>query len=90
MVARYKGGWDQTRISDRGSQTSVEPPSAATGSGLVWTDRFPTIDGDNLVYVGRVGTGWDRKKAAAIRKALAPLARKTRPLAKPMKRKDTT
>ena len=43
-----------------------------------------------MVYVGRVGTGWDRKTAAAIRRALAPLARPTCPLAQPIKRADTT
>ncbi len=46
-------------------------------------------EGGALVYVGRVGTGWDRKTAAAIRRALAPLARRTCPLAKPIKRADT-
>jgi bifunctional non-homologous end joining protein LigD len=42
-----------------------------------------------LVYVGCVGTGWDRKTAAVIRRALAPLARSTCPLAKPINRADT-
>jgi ATP-dependent DNA ligase len=34
--------------------------------------RVARHDDDKLVYVSRVGTGWDRKKAATIRKALAP------------------
>jgi hypothetical protein len=34
-----------------------------------------------LIYVGRVGTGWDRKTARAIRHALEPLARPTAPKA---------
>lgn len=35
--------------------------------------------GDNLVYLGRVGTGFDGRKAAALLKLLRPLARKTTP-----------
>jgi len=34
-----------------------------------------------LVYVGRVGTGWDGETACKIRRALAPLARSTASLA---------
>jgi bifunctional non-homologous end joining protein LigD len=43
-----------------------------------------------LIYVGRVGTGWDRKTARAIRHALEPLSRPAAPLAKPLKKADTT
>ncbi len=46
--------------------------------------------GDALVYVGRVGTGWDRETARAIRGALEPLARPTAPLTKPFKDAETT
>ena len=46
-------------------------------------------EGGGLIYVGRVGTGWDRKTAAAIRSTLAPLARTKSALAKPIKRADT-
>jgi bifunctional non-homologous end joining protein LigD len=35
--------------------------------------RLARREGHALIYVGRVGTGWDRKTAAAIRRALAPL-----------------
>jgi bifunctional non-homologous end joining protein LigD len=45
--------------------------------------------GDALVYVGRVGTGWDRKMASDVRRALEPLARPTAPLAKPLKKVGT-
>jgi bifunctional non-homologous end joining protein LigD len=40
--------------------------------------------------VGRVGTGWNRETAREIRRALGPLARPTAPLAKPIKKPDTT
>jgi bifunctional non-homologous end joining protein LigD len=43
-----------------------------------------------MIYVGRVGTGWDRETARAIRRALDPLARPTAPLAKLLKKADTT
>jgi bifunctional non-homologous end joining protein LigD len=43
-----------------------------------------------LIYVGRVGTGWDRDTARDIRRALEPLARRTSPLAKLLRKADTT
>ncbi len=52
--------------------------------------RLARREGRELVYVGRVGTGWDRKTAGEIRRALEPLARSTTPLAKPLKKQDTT
>jgi bifunctional non-homologous end joining protein LigD len=45
--------------------------------------------GGALVYVGRVGTGWDRETARLIRRALEPLKRPTTPLAKPLKNAGT-
>jgi bifunctional non-homologous end joining protein LigD len=51
--------------------------------------RLARREGRELVYVGRVGTGWDRKTAGQIRRALEPLARPTTPLAKPLKKRDT-
>jgi bifunctional non-homologous end joining protein LigD len=39
---------------------------------------------------GGVGTGWDRKTAWEVRRALAPLARSMAPLGKPLKKRDTT
>ncbi|MBD5606211.1 MAG: non-homologous end-joining DNA ligase [Candidatus Eremiobacteraeota bacterium] len=38
-------------------------------------------DGGELVYAGSIGTGFDRKKLAAIAAKLAPLERKTSPFA---------
>lgn len=46
-------------------------------------------EGDALVYVGRVGTGWDRRTAAEVRRALEPHAKLTAPLAKPLRKRDT-
>src|SRR5438105_3603480 len=37
-----------------------------------------------------VGTGWDDETAREIRSALAPLARPFAPLAKPLRKRDTT
>jgi bifunctional non-homologous end joining protein LigD len=51
--------------------------------------RLARREGDALVYVGRVGTGWDRETAREIRRALEPLARPTAPLAKPLKKAGT-
>jgi bifunctional non-homologous end joining protein LigD len=52
--------------------------------------RLARRDGDRLVYVGRVGTGWDRETAREIRRTLEPLAQPTSPLTKPIMRADTT
>ena len=52
--------------------------------------RLARREGRKLVYAGRVGTGWDYRTAREIRSALAPLARGTSPLAKPIKKEDTT
>jgi bifunctional non-homologous end joining protein LigD len=52
--------------------------------------RLARREGRELVYVGRVGTGWDRKTAGRIRRAMEPLARPTAPLAKPLTKRDTT
>jgi bifunctional non-homologous end joining protein LigD len=41
-------------------------------------------EGNALIYVGRVGTGWDRATARAIRGILEPLARPTAPVSKPI------
>jgi bifunctional non-homologous end joining protein LigD len=62
---------------------------APEGSAGIAKLRLPRREGRALVYVGRVGTGWDRKTAAAIRRTLTPLARTKSPLAKPIKRADT-
>jgi bifunctional non-homologous end joining protein LigD len=44
---------------------------------------------DRLIYVGRVGPGWDRETARDVRRALEPLARSTSPLLKPFRKADT-
>ena len=60
------------------------------GSAGLLKLRLARREGDTLVYVGRVGTGWDRQTAQEIRRALDPLARPTSPLTKPLKKADTT
>ena len=52
--------------------------------------RLARQEGGTLVYVGRVGTGWDRKTAREIRRALEPLSRPTAPFTKSLKKADTT
>jgi bifunctional non-homologous end joining protein LigD len=59
------------------------------GSGGLLKLRLARREDDALVYVGRVGTGWDRETAREIRRALEPLVRPTAPLAKPLKKADT-
>jgi bifunctional non-homologous end joining protein LigD len=59
------------------------------GSAGLLKLRLARREGDVLIYVGRVGTGWSRETARAIRQALEQLARRTSPLARPIKKPDT-
>lgn len=63
---------------------------APDGMGGLAKLRLARREGGNLVYAGRVGTGWDYRTAREIRSALAPLARDTSPLSKPLRKLDTT
>ena len=60
------------------------------GSKGILKLRLARHEGNSLIYVGSVGTGWDRETAQAIRRALDPLARQTSPLTKALKKADTT
>jgi bifunctional non-homologous end joining protein LigD len=62
---------------------------APEGSSGLKKLRLARREGAELVYVGRVGTGWSREVAKEIRRALEPLKRSTAPLAKPLKKADT-
>jgi bifunctional non-homologous end joining protein LigD len=62
-------------------------PEGSNGVLKLWLARR---EGAALIYVGRVGTGWDHKTARAIRRALEPLARATSPLTVSVKKRDTT
>jgi bifunctional non-homologous end joining protein LigD len=60
------------------------------GSSGILKLRLARRESRALIYVGRVGTGWDRQTAHAIRRALEPLARPMSPLTVPVKKRDTT
>jgi len=62
-------------------------PEGSTG---ILKLRLARREGGALIYVGRVGAGWDHKIAHAIRRALEPLARPTSALTVPLKKRDTT
>jgi bifunctional non-homologous end joining protein LigD len=51
--------------------------------------RLGRHDGRELVYCGKAGSGFTVKTAQSVRERLAPLHRKTPPLAKPPRRPDT-
>jgi bifunctional non-homologous end joining protein LigD len=51
--------------------------------------RLARREGKELVYAGKVGTGFTQKTAQSVRERLEPLLRKTPPLAKPVRKKDT-
>jgi bifunctional non-homologous end joining protein LigD len=51
--------------------------------------RLGRREGNQLIYVGKAGTGFTVKSASEVRKRLEPLMRKTPPTAKPLRKKDT-
>ena len=56
--------------------------------GAVGALHLARREGKELVYVGKVGTGFTRKVAAELRKLLDPLVIPKAPLAKPLRQKD--
>lgn len=52
--------------------------------------RLARRAGGELVYAGKVGTGFSVRAAQSVRDRLEPLMRKTPPTAKPLNRPDTT
>ena len=57
----------------------TEPQGSRTGFGALHVGIY---DGDALVYVTKVGTGFDGAGIASIGKTMAPLARESSPFAK--------
>ena len=90
--APYRSGrgdhWHKTKCWQIGRFVVVG--FAPDGMGGLAKLRLARREGEKLVYVGRVGTGWDYRTAREIRSVLAPLARSTCPLTKPQRKRDTT
>jgi bifunctional non-homologous end joining protein LigD len=59
------------------------------GGGAIAALRLGRQEGNELVYAGKVGTGFSQKTAQTVRQRLEPLMRRTPPLAKPLRKKDT-
>lgn len=87
----YKSGrnYDWVKVKCKNSQefiilgfTQTENRIRAFSSLLLGT-----YDGDELIYVGRVGTGFSEEVAQDIMKKLKPLVRKTSPLSSPPKKR---
>jgi bifunctional non-homologous end joining protein LigD len=51
--------------------------------------RLGRREGQQLVYVGKAGTGFTAKSAIDVRRRLEPLMRKTPPTARPLRKRDT-
>ena len=51
--------------------------------------RLGRREGEDLVYVGKAGTGFTDRSGQDVRARLKPLIRKSAALAKPLKKKDT-
>lgn len=51
--------------------------------------RLSRRESKALVYAGKVGSGFSVRTAQSVRERLAPLIRKSPPVAKPLRKKDT-
>jgi bifunctional non-homologous end joining protein LigD len=51
--------------------------------------RLGRREGEQLIYVGKAGTGFTARSSNEVRKRLEPLMRKTPPTARPLRKKDT-
>jgi bifunctional non-homologous end joining protein LigD len=59
------------------------------GAGGISALRLARREGRELLYAGKVGTGFDRKSAAEVRRQLEPLAVKRSPLTTPIRKPGT-
>ena len=59
------------------------------GAGGISALRLGRREGRELLYAGKVGTGFDRRSAAEVRRKLEPLAVKRSPLTTPIKKPST-
>jgi bifunctional non-homologous end joining protein LigD len=80
-------GWVKVKCARRGRYVVV---GFVPGAGGISALRLGRREGRELLYVGKVGTGFTRKSAAEVRRQLEPLAVKRSPLTKPIRKPDTT
>lgn len=89
--AQYRSGkgkeWIKVKCVQRLALTVIGFVPAKDGSIAVL--RLGRRDSRELVYVGKVGTGFSVRTAQTIRQRLEPLTRKTPPVAKPLKKPGT-
>jgi bifunctional non-homologous end joining protein LigD len=89
--APYRSGrsedWVKVKCPRRGRFVVV---GYVPGAGGIAALRLGRRDGDQLRYVGKVGTGFTRETAAAVRRQLEAVAVKRSPLTSPIRSPDTT
>jgi bifunctional non-homologous end joining protein LigD len=85
--APYRSDRNENWLKIKTVQKGKFPVLAFVADPFVAALYLGKKEGKNLVYMGKVGTGWDRTTSAKIRKALdtvvTPKARRTKPLRKP-------
>jgi bifunctional non-homologous end joining protein LigD len=88
--APYRSGrsatWIKAKCNQQGRFVVV---GFVPAPGSIAALRLARKEDGKLLYVGKVGTGFDNRIAADIRRKLNPLARRTAPLTKPIRRPDT-
>jgi bifunctional non-homologous end joining protein LigD len=88
--APYRSGrtedWIKVKCWKRGRYVVV---GFVPGAGGISALRLARRQGHELLYAGKVGTGFDRKSAAEVRRQLEPLAVKQAPLTTPIKKPGT-
>ena len=88
--APYRSGrtedWIKVKCWKRGRYVVV---GFVPGAGGISALRLGRRERRELLYAGKVGTGFDRKSAAEVRRQLEPLAVKRSPLTTPIKKPGT-
>jgi bifunctional non-homologous end joining protein LigD len=78
-------GWLKVKCVQKGKFPVIEFVKDPTGVASLYLGKR---DGKDLVYMGKVGTGWSRTVSSQIRKQLdtviSPKSKLTRPIRKPM------
>jgi bifunctional non-homologous end joining protein LigD len=80
-------GWIKVKTAKRGTFPVIGFLKDPTGVAALYLGRY---ESGQLVYMGKVGTGWSRAVSSKIRKQLDTAVSATSPLTKPLSKPKAT
>jgi bifunctional non-homologous end joining protein LigD len=80
-------GWIKVKTTKRGIFPVIGFAKDPNGVAALYLGRY---EGGQLVYMGKVGTGWSRTVSSKIRKQLDTAVSATSPLTKPLSKPKAT